>query len=309
MKRNPNVVVIGSLNMDIVVEADRPPQMGETIIGNHVYFIPGGKGANQAVASARLGAQTTLIGAVGNDAFGKELLASLAKEGISTDSVKTVAELPTGVASILLAQGDNNIIVVPGANSVCLPEDIARNEDTIARADVVLLQLEIPLATVVYAAETAKRLGKTVILNPAPARQLPDELFRNVDVIIPNQTELALLAGIAIEDDRDLQTAMQRLLEKGVQTVITTLGSDGSALLQRGKELAKVPARKVKVVDTTGAGDAFNAGFAYSLAIGRQADEAVSFASKVAALAVTKLGAQKGMPTLAEVHALETAEG
>lgn len=300
MSSSPNVVVIGSLNMGIVVEADRPPQMGETVVGNHVHFIPGGKGANQAVASARLGAQTKIIGAVGNDAFGKELLHSLASDGIDVSTVKRVADAPTGVASILLSQGDNQIIVVAGANAHCQPEEIDQHIDAIKQADVVLLQLEIPLQTVQYAAETAKRLGKTVILNPAPARPLPDALLQNVDVIIPNQSELYLLADVEV--DSDLEAAMQRLLAKGVRTVITTLGSKGAVYLERGQKLGMVASYKVEVVDTTGAGDAFNAGFAFALASGQTINDSVSFASKAAALAVTKLGAQQGMPTIQQVQ-------
>ncbi|MFY0545853.1 ribokinase [Brevibacillus sp. H7] len=300
MNRTPRVVVIGSLNMDIVVEAERPPQMGETVMGRHVHFIPGGKGANQAVASARLGAQTHMIGAVGNDAFGSELLQALRKDGVDTSAVKTLADVPTGIASILLSQRDNQIIVVAGANGHCSPEDIDRHEEVIRQADVVLLQLEIPLETVQHAAAAAKRFGKTVVLNPAPARELPVELLRQVDVIIPNQSELYLLAEA--EADSDLEAAMKRLLDKGVQTVITTLGSDGAAYLERGQKLGRVSSHKVNVVDTTGAGDAFNAGFAYALASGHEVGEAVAFAGKVAALAVTKLGAQAGMPTLQEVQ-------
>jgi ribokinase len=301
MNKIPGVVVIGSLNMDIVVEADRPPQMGETVAGNRVHFIPGGKGANQAVASARLGAKTAMIGAVGQDAFGDELCRALQREGVDVRAVKTVQDVPTGVASILLSQGDNQIIVVAGANGHCSPQDIDRQLETIQQADLVLLQLEIPLGTVMHAAATAKRLGKTVVLNPAPARQLPDELLQNVDVIIPNESELYLLAGADAGRD-NLEAAMRSLLDRGVQTVITTLGSEGAAYLQRGQQLARVASHKVTVVDTTGAGDAFNAGFAFAYASGRNVGEAVAFAGKVAALAVTKLGAQAGMPTLQQVR-------
>ncbi|NGQ96708.1 ribokinase [Brevibacillus sp. SYP-B805] len=299
MNKIPNVVVIGSLNMDIVVEADRPPQMGETVAGNRVHFIPGGKGANQAVAAARLGARTTMIGAVGCDPFGKELLEALRREGIETDTVKTVAGAHTGVASILLVEGDNQIIVVDGANGHCTREDIDLHRKKIAQADAVLLQLEIPLETVQYAAETAKRQGKTVVLNPAPARPLPDELLRHVDVMIPNESELYLLAEA--DEGSDLETAMRRLQDKGVRTVVATLGARGAAYLTADGAFGTVPSHKVEVVDTTGAGDAFNAGFACALASGEPVAEAVGFASKVAALAVTRLGAQAGMPTLAQV--------
>ncbi|MFM1654665.1 ribokinase [Brevibacillus sp. B_LB10_24] len=309
MKTAPQVVVIGSLNMDIVVEADRPPAMGETVSGNQVHFIPGGKGANQAVAAARLGAKTRMIGAVGDDAFGAQLLASLEQDGIGTQTVKTVAEVATGIASILLSQGDNSIIVVPGANYRCLPEDVDRHMEALEQADVILLQLEIPLETVVHAAKRAKALGKKVVLNPAPARELPDELYQHVDVIIPNETELALLSGISGEGDEQLTGAMKRLLAKGVQTVITTLGAQGAAYLVRGGQLGKAAGHKVEVVDTTGAGDSFNAGFAVALASGKSLAEAVSYAGRVAALAVTRLGAQRGMPTSDEVAHFEQIQG
>jgi len=298
MEKKPTIVVVGSLNMDIVVEADRPPLMGETVSGTQAHFIPGGKGANQAVAAARLGARTHMIGAVGDDAFGGELMAAMQKEGIATDSIKRVADVPTGIASILLSQGDNSIVVVAGANAHTLPEDIDRHLAILEAADAVLLQLEIPLETVVYTAQQAKRLGKTVILNPAPARALPDELLQLIDVLIPNESELYLLAGTP---EGELELAMQALLAKGVGCVVTTLGAAGAAYLQPGDPLGRVPGRKVKVVDTTGAGDSFNAGFAYALAGGNSVPEAIHFATRVAALAVTKLGAQQGMPTLREV--------
>jgi ribokinase len=298
MKKPPQVVVIGSLNMDIVVEAKRPPLMGETVHGNQVHFIPGGKGANQAVASARLGAKTMMIGAVGADAFGTELLQALKQEGIDVEAVKTEADSHTGVASIVLSQGDNQIIVVAGANGQVTAADIDQHVDKIKQSDVVLLQLEIPLETVIYAAAKAKELGKTVVLNPAPARELPDELQE--DVLIPNESELYLLAQA--DAKIELADAMHAMLQKGVSTVVTTLGSKGAAYLTAEGEQGLVASHRVQVVDTTGAGDSFNAGFSYALAGGAAIEEAVAFATKVAALAVTKLGAQAGMPTLAQVE-------
>lgn len=300
MKQIPRIVVIGSLNMDVVVEADRPPALGETVAGKQVHFIPGGKGANQAVAAARLGANTRMVGAVGTDAFGQSLLAALRQEGIDADTVKVVEGTHTGIASIVLSQGDNQIIVVPGANDHCLPADLSACERQIAEADVVLLQLEIPLPTVLFAAKMAKRLGKTVVLNPAPARELPDELLQHVDVLIPNESELYLLADSAA--GQELEAAMRSLLQKGVRTVVTTLGAKGAAYLTDKEPLGFVSSHKVDVVDTTGAGDSFNAGFSYALASGSSVAEAAAFATAVAALAVTKLGAQAGMPTLAEVN-------
>ncbi|MBO8162173.1 MAG: ribokinase [Brevibacillus sp.] len=309
MNAGPRIVVVGSVNMDIVVEAERPPKMGETVSGSNAHFIPGGKGANQAVAAVRLGAETAMIGAIGDDAFGSQLLQALRQEGVDTSALKIVEGTPTGIASILLSQGDNCIVVVPGANARCRSEDIDAHQSLIQAADVMLLQLEIPLETVVYAAEAAKRHGKRVILNPAPARELPDRLLANVDVIIPNQSELALLSGVDASDERHLETAMRALLDRGVETVITTLGAKGSAFLTKAGGLQVVPGCSVPVVDTTGAGDSFNAAVAYSLATGKTVAEAVSFANKAAALAVTKLGAQQGMPTREEVEQFQQKQG
>ncbi|MEW9701387.1 ribokinase [Paenibacillus sp. SI8] len=299
----PRIVVIGSLNMDIVVEAPRFPRVGETLSGDRVHFIPGGKGANQAVAAARLGGQTTMIGSVGDDMFGQSLIESLQKDAISTDYVKRIAGASTGVAAITLAESDNQIVVVPGANASCLPEHILALESVIANHDIVLVQLEIPLETVAAACERAKKLGKTVILNPAPARKLPESLLNCVDYITPNRLELTALTGIDASGDR-LQVAMEALLGMGPGCVITTLGEEGSACLRKDGELMFVPAHRVSVVDTTGAGDAYNGGLAYALASGSSLSEAIFFASKVSAIAVTKFGAQAGMPTCDEVELL-----
>ncbi|MDQ7093137.1 ribokinase [Desulfosporosinus sp. PR] len=299
MQQEPKIVVIGSLNMDLVVKAPRAPKRGETILGEEIHFIPGGKGANQAIGLARLGAETTMIGAVGSDAFGAELQEALQRDGVNTSSIKVLAAQPTGVASILLAEGDNSIVVVPGANAQCLPEDLKRFEAKIAEADLVLLQLEIPLETVEYAAELARRYGKIVLLNPAPAQTLSRDLLSNVDYLTPNRSELALIAGVA--EDTPLDQGIERVLELGVSTCITTLGAEGAAYRERGGRLLRVPGHKVPVVDTTGAGDAFNAGLAYALARSQDIREAVAFAGRVSALAVTKFGAQGGMPRLNEV--------
>lgn len=296
----PHIVVIGSLNMDIVIEADRHPQLGETILGSNARFIPGGKGANQAVAAARLGAQTTMIGAVGTDSFGQELLKALDDNKIKRNSVKIVDGIATGIASIFISNGDNSIVVVPGANYQLLPDDIDKYDAIIQNADILLLQLEIPLDTVIHAAKKAKSYGKIVVLNPAPAQFLPDELLRNVDYITPNRSELSLLTGIQAEGD-ELETAMTSIIQRGANNVITTLGADGSAFLEKGK-LQKVPGYKVSVVDTTGAGDSFNAGLAFSLAKQNNLKQSVSFAAKVSALAVTKFGAQAGMPNIEDVE-------
>ncbi|UOQ94672.1 ribokinase [Halobacillus shinanisalinarum] len=303
--KEPNILVVGSLNMDIVIEADRAPLAGETIMGQHSSFIPGGKGANQAVALAKLGAQTTLLGAVGNDPFGTSLLRSLKDNGVETGQIKKVDHAPTGIASILLAEGDNRIVVVPGANDDCLPEDIREHEDLIEKADLVLLQLEIPLDTVITTAKIAKKFGKTVILNPAPARSLPEELLQNVDYITPNHSELGILSKMD-QEGFDLNRAMEILQRSGVDNVITTLGSEGATYKSQESAVKTAPAYQVPVVDTTGAGDAFNAGLSYAIGMDKDISEAVSFASKVSALSVTKFGAQAGMPDRKAVEAFDT---
>lgn len=299
MKR-AKVVVIGSLNMDVVVKANRPPVMGETVMGEKVHFIPGGKGGNQAVAAASLNSETWMIGAVGRDPFGQTLVSSLKEKNVHAQGVKIVEDVATGIASILLSHGDNSIIVVPGANSACSPVDVDKHRERIAEADVVLLQLEIPLPTIQHAVETAKSYGKMVILNPAPAQELPADLLRQVDYVTPNESELEMLTGVSLKKE-GLEQAMNQLLHTGVGHVVTTLGREGAAILSPDKELVHIPAHVVETVDTTGAGDAFNAGLAVALAERKNLIEAVSFAGKVAALAVTRLGAQSGMPSRKEV--------
>lgn len=286
--------------MDVVTEVERLPEQGETILGEKVYFLPGGKGANQAVAAARLGAETTMIGAVGHDAFGQDLYRSLQKSGVQMSAVQRLNDVKTGLANILLSEQDNRIIVVPGANHGLTPQLIREEQRRIEQADVLLVQLEIPLPTVEEAVRLAAQ-KTTVILNPAPAQVLPASLLQQVDYITPNETELALLTGWTIENEQQLQEAMLYLQSKGPKHVITTLGKQGVAYLDEQQQLQKVPSYSVEVVDTTGAGDAFNGGLATALADGKSLPEAIAFANGVSALAVTKLGAQTGMPTKEEV--------
>ncbi|MEK3885536.1 ribokinase [Paenibacillus sp. PL2-23] len=303
MKR-PRIVVVGSLNMDIVVKAARFPAAGETIAGEEIHFVPGGKGANQAVALGRLGAEVTMVGAVGADSFGGTLLASLNASGVSCEHVKKTEKAPTGTASITLTPEENSIVIVAGANAELREEDMDHIEAIIAGADAVLLQLEIPLGTVERAAELAEKHGKLVILNPAPARALPPSLLGRIHYITPNGTELAVLTGVDSAgegDDSPLEEAVDALLAQGPSCVVTTLGAEGAAWKARGEKLRRQQAHRMQVVDTTGAGDAFNAGLAYGLCEGREVGEAVALAAQTAALAVTKFGAQDGMPTMAEV--------
>ncbi|CAM3379650.1 ribokinase [Paenibacillus lupini] len=305
----PKLVVIGSLNMDIVVETKAYPQVGETITGERVRFIPGGKGANQAVAGARLGAHTAMIGAVGDDAFGEELLASLQKDGVDIAGVRRVSGTASGIASIYVAEGDNSIVVVPGANGLVDPADIDRCEDKLKEADIVLLQLEIPVETVLYAARKAKSLGKLVVLNPAPAQELPEELFGLVDYFTPNRTELSGYTAMSADGD-SLEPAIHRMMELGAAHVVTTLGASGSAYLDEVEgQLVRVEGYRMPVVDTTGAGDCYNAALAVALASGRTLRDAVEYASMASALAVTKFGAQTGMPTEDEVTRFAKEQG
>lgn len=297
----PKIGVVGSINMDVVVEASRYPEQGETILGEKVHFIPGGKGANQAVAAARLGAQTVMIGSVGQDEFGNTLLASLKKEQIEVSGVKQIPDIHSGIASILLSEKDNRIIMVPGANYELVPQDLDQGQDLIKQVDILLLQLEIPINTVEYAVQLAKKHQKPVVLNPAPAAELSNEVLGLIDYITPNRSELTYLTGMEINDDHELETAMSALIDKGPKHVVTTLGDQGAVYMGPDRRLNQVPSYQVKVVDTTGAGDAFNAAFAYSIALGKGMEAAVAFAVKVSALKVTKLGAQTGMPYLREV--------
>lgn len=283
------IVVIGSINMDLVTQTQAVPRLGETVLGTSFTTNPGGKGANQAVAAARLNADVTMIGAVGNDSFGKELLHHLQNQGIFTGNVEPVTHKETGIASITIANHDNSIIVVPGANDCVTEELVEKYEDVIAKNDTMLLQLEIPLKSVIKAAELAKKHGVRVILNPAPYQDLPEELLQLVDYITPNEYEAEELLKAS---------NLKNLHEK----LIITKGAEGVSFYENGLE-KNISSYKVEVVDTTGAGDSFNGAFAVALSEGKTIEEACSFAVAVGALAVTKLGAQSGMPTREQVEA------
>ncbi|MFC7395453.1 ribokinase [Scopulibacillus cellulosilyticus] len=286
----PRITVIGSINMDLVTEADRRPGAGETILGKQFSTIPGGKGANQAVSAARLGGEVTMIGCVGEDAFGKELLNHLEAEGIIIDNVEPVTHSQTGIAAITLAEGDNSIIVVPGANDALTEEKILRYEKIIADSDAVLLQLEIPMPTVIRAAAMAHKHGVKVILNPAPFQKLPEELINDADVITPNEHEYEeLMKNYSADPDT--------LKEK----LVITKGGDGTVFYDKGKEI-HVPGYQVDVTDTTGAGDSFNGALAVQMAKGASLEESIRYANAVGALSVTKFGAQSGMPKADDVH-------
>jgi ribokinase len=298
------VTVIGSLNMDLVIRAPRIPQPGETIIGSQFRNVPGGKGANQAVAAARLGAQVSMVGRVGRDGFGEVLLENLASDGIDHTHVTRDPEAASGVALIVVDDaGQNSIVVASGANGRLSPDDVEAARAAIAGADVVLMQLESPLETVSRAAEIARAHGVPVVLNPAPARPLPSPLLSLVDVLIPNESETALLAGMPVDDQAQAEAAAAALLELGVGTVILTLGERG-ALLARTSGATHVPAFQVHPVDTTAAGDAFVGAFAVGLAKGKPLEEAVRWGNAAGALATTQMGAQPSLPTRGALEGL-----
>lgn len=307
----PNIVVVGSLNIDIVVEAGRAPAQGETLTGEQVHFIPGGKGANQALAASRLGANVTMIGAVGQDKFGQQLIADLNANGVNTTHIAQLPNVTTGVASIWVTEGDNRIIIVAGANGKLTPAMLKEPtiESCLRDADVVLLQLETEMETVVQAAQISSEGNAIVLLNPAPAPvsgTLPQELLSRATILVPNQSELAALLGLStLETQDEVTQAMHDLASANQTVVITTLGSEGSAYIDRRKNEVEgveyAPAHKVEVVDTTGAGDCFCAALGVALGRGEKVGQAVTYASAASALAVTKFGAQAGMPTQEEV--------
>jgi ribokinase len=291
------IAVTGSLNMDLVVRSPRIPRPGETIIGSAYQQIPGGKGANQAVAAARLGAQVSMVGRLGCDAFGNQLLEGLAAAGIDSTFVLQDGEAPTGVALIVVDEaGQNSIVVAAGANMRLSPADVDRAESAIAGSNVLLLQLESPLDTVIRAAELAQHHDVTVILNPAPAHPLPDRLLAMVDVLIPNESETAILTGTSVESLDQASAAALALLQLGIGAVVLTLGDKGAILAQEDR-VEVMPAFQVRAVDTTAAGDAFAAGLAVALAEGMDLVDAVVWGNAAGALAATVHGAQPSLPT------------
>jgi ribokinase len=296
------ILVIGSLNTDLVVRASRFPSPGETILGENLVTIPGGKGANQAVAAARLGAQVAMIGRVGTDAFGSTLINNLKQNKVDADRVIKDGSSATGTAVIVVdSQGQNSIILSPGANAKVTPSDIGRG--TFSGCSLLLLQLEIPIETVIHSANLAREKGLRVLLNPAPAHNLPDDLLRTADYILPNETELGLLTGKPVNDLAAVGAAGRSLLARGAKNIIVTLGAQGALILN--KDATKlIPSFKVNVVDTTAAGDAFIGGLAVGLLNGESLEDAVQYACACGALAVTKFGAQPSLPTAEDVNGI-----
>ena len=297
----PRVLVIGSANLDFTCAVERLPREGETVSGGTLHIAHGGKGANQAVAARRLGAEVRLVAALGRDAFGDQIVEQLAAEGIPGEGLQRVPDSPTGIALIVVdGEGRNQIAVAPGANHRLDPARVAPAD--LEWAQVLLCQLEVPPPTVQSALETARRLSVFTILNPAPARQLPPEIFPLVDLLTPNEVEAGGLTGVQIETLDDAARAARRFLELGVKRVIVTLGAQG-ALLCDGSSALHFPAFPVRAVDTVAAGDAFNGALAVGVAAGGSLAEAIPLANAAGALACAKRGAQPSLPTRAEVEA------
>lgn len=298
----PKVVVVGSSNTDMVVKTPRIPVKGETILGGDFIMVPGGKGANQAVAAARLGAEVTFIARLGKDLFGDSSISQFTSDKINTNYIIRDETTPSGVALIFVDElGENVIVVAPGANAKLRPEDVEHAEPILQSASVILLQLEIPMETVAYTASVAQAYGVPVILNPAPATKLSPELLNDITYLTPNETEASLLTGIEVKDVISAEHAGKKLVDQGVGAVIITLGAAG-ALVVTKEDTELIPAPNVTAVDTTAAGDAFNGGFAYALSLGKSLPDTVQFANYVGALSVTKMGAQPSMPTLNELE-------
>jgi ribokinase len=288
--------------MDMVVKTNRRPERGETLMGSDFFMSPGGKGANQAYAAGKLGASVAMIGRVGDDLFGDQLLSSLLEAGVNTTHIEQLSDESTGVALINIdAQGDNSIIVAPGANHQVTPDYIRKHEEVLSQAKLVLVQLEIPLESVVEAVTMAKKYNVPVMLDPAPAGPLPEELLGMVQYIVPNENEISQMTGAQVSDVRTAKMASVELLRKGVETVFSKLGEQGIVVMNANRTFI-IPGYQVTAIDTTAAGDAFAGALATALVKGKDLCAATQFANAVGALTVTRLGAQSAMPDLAETE-------
>jgi ribokinase len=303
--RIPHILVVGSLNMDLVVRMPVIPRPGETLLGGRFATFPGGKGANQAVAAARLGARVTMIGQVGGDAFGEQMLKIVSAEGIDTRFIGIDPQSATGVALIEVdAQGQNSIAVASGANFTLTSEAVRSACEQIPQVDLLVMPLETPIETIEIAAQIAKERGARVILNPAPARDLKKDLLQKVDVLIPNESETERLTGQKIQSDEAAREAGAALLSQGVGSVVLTLGEKGALIVEgdpADPTSQLIPAFRVQVVDTTAAGDGFVGALATGLGEGMSLSEAARFASAAAAISVTRAGAQPSLPYRHEV--------
>ncbi|NQU81777.1 MAG: ribokinase [Bacteroidetes bacterium] len=295
------IVVIGSTNTDMVIKTSHLPLPGETILGGEFLINPGGKGANQAVAASRLGGDVAFISKTGNDIFGEQSVENLRREGVNTENIVVDPENPSGVALITVdSRAENCIVVAPGSNMTLKPDDIDKAIKQIEMADIVLLQLEIPIETVEYTAQIAFRNEKRVILNPAPAQKLSDSILKTIYILTPNETEAEILTGVKVTNTDTAKKAAQILLKKSVEIVIITMGANG-AFVHTNSLSELIPAPEVKAVDTTAAGDTFNGALAVAVSEGFNIREAVQFANKAASIAVTRLGAQTSTPYRSEV--------
>ena len=297
------IVVVGSLNLDMVVEVERIPVVGETILGYNVEKTPGGKGANQSYAAGKLGASVTILGAVGNDEVGAILKENLQLVGVCTDYLKVTEEEGSGLAIVAVDKaGDNSIIVIQGANKTVDREYIDLHMDIIKESDIVMCQLEIPLDTVLYVAKKAKEFGKLFILDPAPAqKELPEELLCCVDILKPNETELEIMTGLEAKTE-NLKKATDYLKSKGIGNVLVTLGKDGTYLNDENNNIQLYNSHKVNSVDTTAAGDAYMAALAFSLSKGENLSSSIRYASIVSSIVVSRKGAQSSIPSREEVE-------
>lgn len=298
------IVVVGSMNMDLVVETDNVPQKGETVLGNDFHQIPGGKGANQAMAAGKLGGEVNFIGACGKDNFGDTLLSNLKKGGVNVENIHRV-EKNTGIASITIEKdGDNRIIVIPGANHSLTPKIITNHIDIIKNASVLLLQLEIPINTMEKTVKLADKYNTTIILDPAPAQKLNSDIYNKIDYLLPNQGELKKLLN---DSSLTLDNKINKLLKMGVKNIVLTKGEDGINVYNKN-DSKFYSTLDVKAVDTTAAGDAFAGALAYGLQKNFDENKIYKFANKVAAISVTKIGAQSSLPTMKEVKSFSEKE-
>lgn len=302
---SPRIVVVGSINMDLVVPCARLPRPGETVFGETLHEVPGGKGANQAVAAARLGARVSMVGRVGGDAFATTLRRHLEQEGVQVDFVQPTVDTPSGVAIVSVdSTGENSITIIPGANAKLTPDDVTAAADGIRQADLLMLQLEIPLPTVLAAIDLAKQFDIPVLLDPAPAPATCDPRLLQVDLLCPNELETEAITQRELTSDESIEQATRQLHASGARTAIITLGSRGAVVCEETGNVQWVPACKVDAVDSTAAGDAFAAALAVQIAIGRPVRDAVAYGCAAGALAASRLGAQVSMPTAKEVDEL-----
>ncbi|UQZ88261.1 ribokinase [Deltaproteobacteria bacterium Smac51] len=300
------LLVIGSLNMDQVVRVPHIPVPGETILGDSLHYVGGGKGANQAYTLGRLGASVAMLGSVGRDEHGDKLLENLSSVGVEVEAVQRLEEVPSGLAIIGVEDsGNNNIIVVPGANLHTSPDYIQSRREMIGEAQAVIMQLEIPIESVAQAAALAREMKKLVILDPAPATRLPDDLYRNIDILKPNEIELAHLADMPVTNIDEAEKAARKILERGVGTVVVTLGSEGALIVTGASSVYMPVSSAVAAVDTTAAGDSFTAAMTMMLVEGYSLEQAVEFAGQVAGIVVSRPGAQSSIPSADEVAAIK----